>query len=104
MAYVDARRALLAHGWEPVPDPECKSNVCGGDQTAYAQHPEKCKICDEMPELSAYSGQGDCLMNFKRGTQTMQIGAYGDIFQWKTNGRDTALFLTFWGHWPPSSR
>ncbi|MDR2220974.1 MAG: hypothetical protein LBE24_10435 [Methylobacillus sp.] len=99
MAYADARQALLAQGWQPAPDPECRANVVGGGhETLCAAHPEldSCQICDAMPELSAASGDAHALMKFKRGDQILEVGAFGDISRWQTPGEEAELAVNGW--------
>jgi hypothetical protein len=107
MPYAEMRQALLAQGWEPVSDSQCKFNVIGGDHQALCtEHPDlrSCQLCSELPELSACSGDAHCLMNFKRGDQALEISTYGDINDWKTLGNDSQLSLSSWKLLPASSR
>lgn len=85
MDYADLRRAVLAQGWVPVVNVQCKTNVDGGD-----------KVCDQMPELSECSTDGYCLMHFHlaRTNQNMEVGTYGDLTGWDVQAKDSQLAVT----------
>jgi hypothetical protein len=105
MAYANVREALLAQGWKPLPDPECRANVIGGDyETSCARHPEWCQICSELPELSACSNDPYCLMRFRQSNQILEIATYGDISDWKTRGKNPTVGVTHWEILPQSSQ
>jgi hypothetical protein len=97
MAYADFRQALLAQGWQPVTDPKCKANVVGGAyKELCAKGSDSCKACDELPELSACSGDADCVMNFHHADKTLQASTYGDIADRNVRGKDSQLNVTGW--------
>jgi hypothetical protein len=99
MAYADFRQAALGQGWKPTIDKECKPNVVGGSyKELCAGGADSCKACDELPELSACSGDGDCLMNFHNESnhQTMEVTTYGDIRDRNTHGNQSNLDVTGW--------
>jgi hypothetical protein len=107
MAYADFRKALLAQGWQPVVDHKCKANVVGGAyEELCAKGSDSCKACDELPELSACSGDAECVMNFQHADKTLQAGTYGDIADRNIGGKDSQLNVTGWkitstpAHWP----
>jgi hypothetical protein len=54
MSYGELRKFALSNGWEPIVDPDCKTNV-GGPAT----------ICETQPETSACSGQGHCIFQLQ---------------------------------------
>lgn len=98
MAYADFRKAVLAKGWKPKVDAQCKANVVGGnfDQVC-KDHPDQCKVCDEVPELSSCSGDGHCLMNFGRGAgQALAVSTYGEIADWTVSGASSRLSVKWW--------
>lgn len=97
MAYADARKALLAHGWEPEKDAQCKANV-GANEALCKGTPDltACRICDELPELSAYSDGGDAVTHFARARQHLTLRASGSISDWKVSGDDSRLIVTDW--------
>jgi hypothetical protein len=97
MAYADFRQALLAQGWQTVTDAKCKANVVGGAyKELCAKGSDSCKACDELPELSACSGDADCVMNFKHADKTLQVSTYGDIADRNVHGKNSQLNVTGW--------
>jgi len=97
MAYADARKALLAHGWEPEKDARCRANV-GANETLCKDTPDLtvCRVCDELPELSAYSDGGDAVTHFAHKGQHLTLRASGSISDWKVPGDDSRLSVTDW--------
>lgn len=97
MAYADARKALLAQGWAPEKDAQCKANV-GASEALCKDTPDLtvCRICDELPELSAYSDSGDAVTHFTRKGQHLTLRASGSISDWKVSGDDSRLGVTGW--------
>lgn len=101
MAYADFRKRVLAGGWMPVVDAECKVNVVGGNhETLCAQNPDlvSCQVCDRMPELSACSGDGHCLVRFSHTGEgeALEATGYGMIEDWNVHGEDSRLQLSQW--------
>jgi hypothetical protein len=101
MAYADFREQALAQGWAPVPDGQCKANVVGENhETVCSQDPSlaTCKVCDEMTELSACSGDGHCLVRFKHGAsgEHLEATGYGMVEDWSVLGEDSRLQLSKW--------
>lgn len=86
MTYADARKALLAQGWMPEKDADCKANM-GADDAAK---------CDAMPELSIYSGQGVLMVHFRHGQQRLTVSSYGMLSDWKVSGEGSRLRITDW--------
>lgn len=54
MSYSQFREFALYNGWDPIVDPDCKTNVGG-----------PASICKTQPETSACSGQGHCIFKFQ---------------------------------------
>jgi hypothetical protein len=101
MAYADFRNAVLANGWKPVVDPQCKANVVGGNHASLcAANPDlaSCQVCDQMPELSACSGDGHCLVRFEKPEkgEVLEATGYGMIEDWSVPGDDSRLQLSKW--------
>jgi hypothetical protein len=98
MAYADLRKAVLAKGWKPKVDAQCKANVVGGNADQVCQgNPALCKVCDELPELSSCSGDGHCLMNFERGAgEALAVSTYGEIVDWNVPGKASRLSVKWW--------
>jgi hypothetical protein len=69
MSYGELREFALTSGWEPIVDPDCKTNV-GGPAT----------ICKIRPETSACSGDGYCIFQFQHRFKdvAVKIITYGD--------------------------
>ncbi len=69
MAYRELREFALNYGWEPVVDPDCKTNV-GGTAT----------VCKTRPETSSCSGDGYCIYKFQHRVKdvAMKIITYDD--------------------------
>ena len=106
MAYADFRKAVLAQGWQPVVDLKCKANVVGGAyKELCAKGADSCKACDELPELSACSGDAVCAMNFHHpaDNQSMEVSTYGDIGDRNVHGKDSQLDVTGWTVSPAAS-
>lgn len=81
MAYADVRRALLADGWLPLRDPECRENV-GGPAT----------VCHLLPETESCSADGFCRMHFgKAPDAALALTAYGSYSAWDRPGPDSAF-------------
>ncbi len=98
MAYADLRRTVLAKGWKPKVDAQCKANVVGGNSDQVCKdHPDQCQVCDDVPELSSCSGDGHCLMNFERGAgETLAVSTYGEIADWNVSGTSSRLSVKWW--------
>jgi hypothetical protein len=101
MAYADFRKQVLAQGWTPVPDAQCKANVVGENHaTVCSQDPNlaSCKVCDEMTELSACSGDGHCLVRFRHDAsgESLEATGYGMVEDWNVSGEDSRLQLSKW--------
>lgn len=85
-SYANARAALLAAGWTPLPSPTCVRDVFGdipADRcTAQPDAPE-CTACTDTPELESCSGSGQCLMRFThaRVPGQLHVTAYGELSQ-----------------------
>ena len=99
--YADVRAALLADGWQPVRDAQCRANVVGGSHASLcAENPglAGCKACDELPELSSSSGDGHSLMRFSRTTdsRSLQLTTYGMLGDGLVTGPDSRLNLWTW--------
>ena len=97
MAYADARKALLAQGWMPEKDAQCKANV-GANEALCKGTPglTVCRICDEIPELSAYSDGGETVTHFTRNGHRLTLRASGSISDWKISRDDSRLSVTGW--------
>ncbi|MDO5609240.1 MAG: hypothetical protein Q4G62_00405 [Pseudomonadota bacterium] len=99
-AYADARERLLANGWKPVVTPDCKEQVIGGDWQkicATEDAPAVCKVCEQMPELSAYSGDGNVLAKFVNSAGlSIEVNAYGMLEDWNVRGEDSHLQYAGW--------
>lgn len=97
MAYADARKALLAQGWAPEKDLQCKANV-GANEALCKSTPDLtvCRICDDIPELSAYSDEGGAVMHFTHAGHRLTIDASGSISDWKMSGKDSRLSISDW--------
>lgn len=99
MAYIDFRNAAVAAGWKPVPDAECRENMLGADPVAACRvRPDSaaCRLCDELPELSACSMDLVCDMAFSKGSTTLRVGTFGEIEAWRTGGPDAPLAVDGW--------
>ena len=99
MAYADFRSALLGDGWKPLVDLQCKANVVGGAYKALcAKGSDSCKACQELPELSACSGDAVCMMRFQDANTQRQLDVrtYGDIGDRAVHGPDSQLNVTGW--------
>lgn len=86
IAYADARKALLAQGWMPEKDTDCKANM-GADDAAK---------CDAIPELSIYSDQGVLVVHFRHGLQRLTVRSYGMLSDWEVPGENSRLRVTDW--------
>lgn len=99
MGYADFRTALMGDGWKPMIDAKCKANVAGADYKAQcAKGSDSCKACDDLPELSACSGDAVCLMRFLDAATNRQlnVSTYGDITDRKVQGNESQLDVTGW--------
>ena len=101
MAYADFRKLVLANGWTPVVTPECMANVVGGDYASVCKtNPDQisCQICELMPELDSYSGDGYSLVRFRHAGDGEQLEAtgYGMIEDWNVSGDDSRLQVVGW--------
>ncbi|RMH87410.1 hypothetical protein EBB59_13055 [Lysobacter pythonis] len=101
-SYMDVREELLANGWEPMATLNCKENVVGGDWKNICtalDAPAVCKVCNEMIELSAYSGDGNVLAKFRHGItgKIIEVSAYGMLEDWGVRGEDSRLQYSGWG-------
>lgn len=99
MAYADLRKLLLDEGWEPVKDPQCQIQVVGYDEKTCSGDADVavCKACTQMPELSAYSGDGYATMRFRHaGEGRLKVVSYGMIEDWSVAGEDSRLRVEEW--------
>lgn len=98
MAYGDFRKAVLAQGWQPVPEPQCKANVVGANYEKVCKvDPGLCKVCDDLPELEACSGDAHCLVKFKHPSgANLQATGYGEAQYWSATGKDSGFQVTQW--------
>ncbi len=99
MAYADLRKSVIAAGWSPIIDSACKANVVGEDHEIFcATHPEldSCKVCNDLPELSACSGDAYCGMSFSKGSQRLHVATYGDFGDRYVTGDRSQLSVTGW--------
>jgi len=87
MAYADLRNAALETGWTPVVNPECKKNVGG-----------EARICEQVPELESCSGDGYCLMKFRKAStgRHFNVTTYGMQGDWNVPGADSRLNVIEW--------
>lgn len=99
-AYGLIREKLIEKGWEPVPNPDCKAEVVGGDwQNICSTSPTAgCKACEGMEELNAYSGDGVMLARFKNKFtgKIISVNATGEISDWKNKNKNSDLQYTSW--------
>ncbi|QNP39614.1 hypothetical protein [Lysobacter solisilvae (ex Woo and Kim 2020)] len=101
MAYADFRNEVLALGWQPVVDPQCKVNVAGSDHVALCEgNPDlpSCRACDEIPELSAYSGDARSLSVFRNeaGGLRLEVTGVGELSDWNVAGEESGLQVMSW--------
>ena len=96
MAYATLRSRLLAAGWAPLPDAQCRANVVGDNHaTLCAADPQRCQPCDALPELSACSGTGHCTMHFQGdGGQRLSVSTYGDVHRRSASSEPEDLVVT----------
>lgn len=85
-SYADARAALLAAGWTPMPSPTCVRDVFGDipdDRCTTRPDAPECTACTDTPELESCSGSGQCLMRFThaRVPGQLHVTAYGELSQ-----------------------
>jgi hypothetical protein len=62
MSYGAFRVFALNNGWDPIVDPDCKTNVGG-----------PASICTTRPETSACSGDGYCIFKFQHRVKDVAI-------------------------------
>ncbi|ODV12173.1 MAG: hypothetical protein ABT19_11640 [Rhodanobacter sp. SCN 68-63] len=96
MAYSEFRKIVLDRGWTPKPDDKCKANVVGGDYKTWCPaHPgdAMCKVCDEVPELSACSGDA----------KDLAVSTYGEINNWNAPADKSGLMVTGWEYDAPQA-
>lgn len=100
MAYADLRKLVLDGGWEPVKDPQCQVQVAGYDEKTCEENPglALCTACEQMPELSAYTGDGFATSRFKdvRAGKTLKVVSYGMIEDWNVLGEESRLRVEEW--------
>lgn len=97
MAYIDARKAMLGHGWEPTKNAQCRSDVVGDDyRDQCSRDKDLCRPCDELPELDACSADGYCLMKFHQSSHNLNVTTYGDITAWSKHEPQSELSVQNW--------
>lgn len=99
--YADFRNLALGLGWVPLKDSQCKVNVVGANHAelcAGTNPLANCKVCDELPELSSCSGDGNCLVRFSHpdSAEILEATGYGDVADWRTTGNDASLRVSSW--------
>jgi len=105
MAYGDARSQLLAAGWIPRPNPQCRADVAGGDADAVCTGTSPlalCRVCEELPELQACSADARCLVRFGHPGRPndLELRLYGEIEHWAQTGEDAPLQVSAWDSVP----
>lgn len=104
-SYADARQALIAAGWAPVPEPNNKENVIGSNwKEICAADPGQCEVCDKLPELASASADGEALMRFRDpdSGQVIVIHASGMLSDYAVTGPDSRLAYMGWNKDTPS--
>lgn len=99
MAYGDFRKAVLAQGWQPLPEPDCKANVVGAKFEKICKvDPGLCQVCDDLPELESCSGDAHCLVQFTHAgvDGVLQATGYGEAQYWNATGKDSGFQVTQW--------
>ena len=99
MSYAELRNIVVASGWNPVVDLECKANVVGADfKEICKSNPglESCGICDHLPELSSCSGDAYCGMFFSNGSEKLHVVTFGDFSDWDVAGGESQLSVESW--------
>ncbi|MGH8079503.1 MAG: hypothetical protein ACREP7_02935 [Lysobacter sp.] len=98
MAYADLRKLAVDGGWQPVVDPECRTQVVGHDEQTCKENPDLaiCRACTDIPELSAYSGDGYAKTRFSHSGEQLEVISYGMIEDWNVAGENSRLRVTEW--------
>lgn len=96
MGYDSLREQVLARGWQPKVDAQCRANVVGANHQALCRSdPSRCTSCEVLPELSSCSGTGHCTLQFQRnGGQLLTVFTYGDVHQRTPSGEHDDLMVT----------
>lgn len=96
MGYDALRVRVLARGWQPRVDAQCRANVVGANHQALCRSdPSRCTPCEVLPELSSCSGTGHCTLQFERdGGQLLTVFTYGDVHQRTPSGEHDDLMVT----------
>jgi hypothetical protein len=56
-----------------------------------------CRACDEIPELSAYSGDARSLSIFRNGSGLrLEVTGLGELKDWNVSGEDSGLQVLDW--------
>jgi hypothetical protein len=57
-----------------------------------------CRACDEIPELSAYSGDARSLSVFRNDAQglRMEVTGLGELKDWSVPGEESGLQIMGW--------
>ncbi|GAB1594794.1 hypothetical protein PAGU2638_04730 [Lysobacter sp. PAGU 2638] len=95
----------MEQGWQPKPDADCLANVVGANFKEICDaDASRCRVCTEMPELSAYSGDGQLLTRFENSAdhRVLEVGGSGDIESWNQPGREGDLQVASWTVTNPS--
>ncbi|QDS12140.1 hypothetical protein [Xanthomonas citri] len=99
MAYGDLRKEVIAGNWKPVISAECKKNVVGDDfEGICSNDPERCLICDDVPELNICSGDGHCITEFSSADhqKLLKVSTYGEIQDALVEDEKSRLFVSWW--------
>jgi hypothetical protein len=101
MSYIELRKSLESHGWNPVIESQCRANVVGANhEKLCAEHPENesCGYCDQMPGLSSCSSDGDCSFVFRHSAEgrVLEVGMGGELEQWKSISPEVMFGVTGW--------
>lgn len=102
MAYADLRKLALDGGWKTVADPQCRTQVVGHDEQVCKENPDMsiCRACTDIPELSAYSGDGYAITRFDHGGERLQVTSYGMLEDWNVAGEESRLRVVEWSFTP----
>lgn len=99
MPYKQLRSIVLSDRWKPVVDPECKAQAIGGDfkERCESGQDALCKVCEELPELSACGAGGLCMLVFQSNTgEKLNVTGIGDVAMWNKEPPTLEFYVQTW--------
>lgn len=95
-SFADFRKKLIADGWQPVINPNCREVVLGADyqdRCGKSQSDIECRVCELVPELFRSTSDGYSVMHYVKNGTPLSVTVYGDMRELDEPGRYAGGFV-----------